>query len=101
MVNEVEVENVKAEPGKEYVFTVVNEINDVNLTQDGCVAREDGLMMIDSGAFVNVCPKWFWELQSWNSLMVRLVSEVPTENRSRNTEKRQIWSQNSRSDDAV
>ena len=64
MVNEVEVENVKAEPGKEYVFTVVNEINDVNLSQDGCVAREDGLVMIDSGAFVNVCPMLFWELQA-------------------------------------
>ena len=51
MVNEVEVENVNADPGKEFVFTVVNEISDVNL-----------------------------------SLMVRLVSEVPTENRSKNTE---------------
>ena len=59
MVNEVEVENVNAEPGKEYVFTVENEINDVNLSQDGCVEREDGLVMIDSGASVNVCPKWF------------------------------------------
>ena len=29
MVNEVERENVSAEPGKEYVFTVENEINDV------------------------------------------------------------------------
>ena len=32
MVNEVEVENVNAEPGKEFVFTVENEINDVNLS---------------------------------------------------------------------
>ena len=59
MVNEVEVENVNAEPGKEYVFTVENEINDVNLSQNGCVEREDGLVMIDRGASVNVCPKWF------------------------------------------
>ena len=58
-MNEVEAENVNAEPGKEYVFTVENEINDVNLSQDGCVEREDGLVMIDSGASVNVCPKWF------------------------------------------
>ena len=35
MVNEVEVENVNAEPGKKYVFTVEIEINDVNLSQDG------------------------------------------------------------------
>ena len=58
-MNEVEVENVNAEPGKEYVYTIEHEINDVNLSQDGCVEREDGLVMIDSGASVNVCPKWF------------------------------------------
>ena len=36
MVNEVGVENVNAEPGKENVFTVENEINDANLSQEGC-----------------------------------------------------------------
>ena len=59
MVNEVEVENVNAELGKEFVFTVENEINVVNSSQDGCAEREDGLVMIDSGASVDVCPKWF------------------------------------------
>ena len=59
MVNEVEVENVNVEPGKEYVNTIEHGINDVNLSQDGCVEREDVLVMIDSGASVNVCPKWF------------------------------------------
>ena len=39
MVNEVEVENVNAEPGKEYVYTIEHEVNDVNLSQDGCVER--------------------------------------------------------------
>ena len=48
MVNEVEVENVNAETGKEFVQTVENEINDVNLSHDGCAGREDGLVMIDS-----------------------------------------------------
>ena len=43
MVNEVEVENVNAELGKEHVYTIEHEINDVNLSQDGCVEREDGL----------------------------------------------------------
>ena len=43
MVNEVEVENVNAEPGKEYVYTIEHEVNDVNLSQDGCVEREEGL----------------------------------------------------------
>ena len=47
------VENVNAEPGKEYVYAIEHEINDVNLSQDGCVEREDGLVMIDSGVSVN------------------------------------------------
>ena len=55
-VNEVEVENVNAESGKEFVSTLENEINDVNLSQDGCAEREDGLVVIDSGAPANVCP---------------------------------------------
>ena len=59
IVNEFDVENVNAEPGNEFVFTVESEINDVNLSQDGCAEREDGLVMIDSGASVTVCPKWF------------------------------------------
>ena len=41
------------------MFTVENEINVVNSSQDGCADREDGLVMIDSGASVDVCPKWF------------------------------------------
>ena len=36
MVNEVEVENVNAEPGKEYVYTIEHEVNVVNLSQSGC-----------------------------------------------------------------
>ena len=58
MVNEVEAENANAEPGKEFVFTIENVISDVTLSQDGCDERENGLVMIDSGASVNVCPKW-------------------------------------------
>ena len=64
MVNEVEVENVNAEPGKEYVYTIEHEINDVNLSQDGCVEREDGLVMIDSGASVPRMSRVVWELQT-------------------------------------
>ena len=84
MVNEVEVENVNAEPGKEYVFTVDNEINDVNLSQDGCVQREDK----SDDRQQRLCQRVPSGLgtPSWNSVMVRLVSEVPTEKRSKNTE---------------
>ena len=75
MVDEVEVENANAdESGKEYVYTSEHEVNVVNLSQSGCgvnkieerkTARDwdprthEGLVMIDSGASVNVCPKWF------------------------------------------
>ena len=41
------------------MFTIESVINDVTLSQDGCAEREEELVMIDSGAFVNVCPKWF------------------------------------------
>ena len=63
MVNEVEVENVNTEPGKEFGDTVENDINDVNLSQDGCAEREDGMVIIDSGASVNVS-QVVWELQT-------------------------------------
>ena len=59
MVNEIEAENVNAETGQEFVFTIGNVISDVTLSQDGFAERESGLVMIDSGASVNVCPKWF------------------------------------------
>ena len=85
MVNEVEAENANAEPGKEFVFTIESVISDVTLSQDGCDERENGLVMMDSGASVNVCPKWFGN-PKWNSLTVQLVSEVPTENRCKSTE---------------
>ena len=36
MVNEVEVEDPNAEPGKEYVSTIEHEVNVVHLSQSGC-----------------------------------------------------------------
>ena len=100
MVNEVEVETVKAEPGKEYVFTVENEINDVNLSQDGCVARENGLVMIDSGASVNVGPKWFGNFkleQSYGVTCLKGANGKPLQEYG----KRQILVENLRSDETV
>ena len=88
-VNEVEVENVNAEPQKN-VFTVRNEINDVNLSQDGCAEREDGLVMIDSEASVNVCPKWFGKLkleQSDGATCLRGANGKPLQEYG----KRRIW----------
>ena len=90
MVNEVDVENVIAEPGEEYVFSVENEINDVNLSQDGCVEREDGLVMIDSGASVNVCLQWFGNSkleQSDGATCLRGANGKPLQEYG----KRQIW----------
>ena len=90
MVNEVEVKSVNAEPGKEYVFTVENEVNDLNMSQDGCVEREDGLVMMDSGASVNVCPKWFGNSkleQSDGATFLRGANGKPLQEYG----KRQIW----------
>ena len=36
MVNEVEVENANAEPGKEYVHTIEHGVNVANLSQSCC-----------------------------------------------------------------
>ena len=40
MVNEIEVEDPNAEPGKEYVHTIEHEINVANLSQSGCGENE-------------------------------------------------------------
>ena len=56
-----EVDGAKAEPdtAKEFVFAIENVVKDVSLSQSGSEVSEDGLVMIDSGASVNVCPEWF------------------------------------------
>ena len=61
-VNEVEAEDVNAENGEEFVFTIENVINDVTLSQDGYAEREGGLVMVDSGASVNVS-QVVWEIK--------------------------------------
>ena len=56
-VNEVEGAKVESDAGKEFVFAIENVVKDVSLSQSGCEVNEDGLVMIDSGASVNVCPE--------------------------------------------
>ena len=41
------------------MFAIEHVVKDVSLSQSGCEVREDGLVMIDSEASVNVCHKWF------------------------------------------
>ena len=53
-VNEVEGAKVNSDAAKEFVFLIENVVK-------GCEVNEHGLVMIDSGASVNVCPKWFGE----------------------------------------
>ena len=77
-MNEVEGDNVDAETGKEFVFTIENVISDVALSQSGREDREDGLVMIDSGGSVNVCSKWFGN-STLNSRTVQYDSEALTE----------------------
>ena len=43
------------------MFTIENVVEDVTLSHNGFEVHEDGLVMIESGASVNVCPKWFGE----------------------------------------
>ena len=106
MVNEVEVENANAKHGKEYVNTIEHEVNVVNLSQSGCgvnkieerkTAREwdprtqESLVMIDSRASVNVCPKWFGNSrleQSDGAAHLRGANGKPLQEYG----KRQIWS---------
>ena len=68
MANEVEVEDPNAEPDTEYVYTIEHEVNvgcGVNKIEEKKTARKwdprthESLVMVDSGASVNVCPKWF------------------------------------------
>ena len=53
-VNEVEGAKIDPDAAKEFVFTIENVVKDVSLSQSGCEGHEDGLVMIDSGASVNV-----------------------------------------------
>ena len=117
MVNEVEVEDPNAEPDKEYVYTIKHEVNVVNLSQSGCgvnkikekkTAREwdprtqeqtakewdprthESLVMVDSRASVNVCPKWFGNSkleQSDDATCLRRANGKPLQEYG----KRQIW----------
>ena len=117
MVNEVEVEDPNTEPDKEYVYRVEHEVNVVNLTQSGCgvneikekktarewdprtqeqTAREwdprthESLVMVDSGASVNVCPKWFGnsKLEQYDdAFCLRGANGKPLQEHG----KRQIW----------
>ena len=118
MVNEVEVEDPNAEPDKEYVYTIEHELNVVNLGQSGCgvttiegpkkTAREwdqrtqqqtakewdprthESLVMVDSGASVNVCPKWLTNSkleQSDDATCLREQNGKPLQEYG----KRQIW----------
>ena len=65
-------------------------ISDVTLSQDGCAEREDGLVMIDSRASVNLCPKWFGKSklqQSDGATRLRSADGKPLQENGM----RQIW----------
>ena len=117
MVNEVEVEDPNAEPDREYVYTIEHEVNVVNSSQSGCgvnkieekkTARDwdpktheqtagewdprthESLVMVDSGAPANVCPKWFGNSkleQSDDATCLRGANGKPLHEYG----KRQIW----------
>ena len=57
-VNEVDGAKADLDTAKDFVFALQSVVKDVGLSQSGCEVSEDGLVMIDSGASVNVCHKW-------------------------------------------
>ena len=117
MVNEVEVEDLIAEPDEVCVYTIDHKINVVDLSQSGCevnnikekktakkwdprtqeqTAREwdprthESLVMVESGASVNVCPKWFGNSkleQSDDATCLRGANGKPLQEYG----KRRIW----------
>ena len=89
-VNEVEGAKVDCDAGKEFVLAIENVIQDVSLSPSGCEVHEDGLVMIDSGASVNVCPIWFGESvleESDGSVQLRGADGRTLQDNG----KRQIW----------
>ena len=80
---------VDSDAAGEFVFTIENVVKDVSLSQSGCEVHEYGLVMIDSGASVNVCPRC-WENLCLRKQTDQFNSEVRTEEHSKNG-KRQIW----------
>ena len=99
MVNEVEVENANAEPGKEYVYTIEREVNVVNLSQSGCGANKidekktakesdqrtyENPKMVDSGASVKRVSQ---VVQSDDATCLRGANGKPLQEYG----KRQIW----------
>ena len=87
-MNEVEGAKVDSDAAKEFVCTIENIVKDVTLSQSGCEGHEDGLVMIDSGASVNVCPR-FGNLFLFNQTD-HFDSDVRTEE-LQGYGKRQLW----------
>ena len=58
-MNEAEAATVDSDAATEFVFTIEFIVKDVSLSQCGCEGHGDGLVMLDSGASVNVFPSDF------------------------------------------
>ena len=89
---------------RKYVYTIDHEVNVVNLSQSGCGVnkieerktargwdpRTHESLVIDSGASVKVCPKWFGNSkleQSDGATCLRGANGKPLQEYG----KRQIW----------
>ena len=73
-MNEVGGAEADSDTAKEFVFTIFNVVNDDSLSQSGCEVVEDGLMVIASGASVNVCPQ---VVRKIDSSEIRRISSSP------------------------
>ena len=65
-------------------------VKNVIMRQSGCQSHEDGYVMIDSGASVNVCSMWFGEAADEQSDS----SVTPRRGWTNTPGKRQIWLRN-------
>ena len=76
-----------ADAAKEFEYTIDSAVKDVIMRQSGCQSHEDGYVMIDSGASVNVCSMWFAEAADEQSDS----SVTPRRGWTNTPGKRRIW----------
>ena len=89
-MNEVKGAEVDSDAAKEFMYTIENIVKCVSLSQSACESHEDGVVMNDSGASVNVCPTWFGEpvpVKSDGSVRLRGADRRTLQDHG----KRQIW----------
>ena len=87
-MNEVAGAKVDSDAAKEFVLTIESIVKDVTVSQSGWKGHEDGSVVINSGASVNVCPKGLENPFLGGNQTDQFDSEVRTEEHSKITERK-------------